>query len=137
LKRGGGAALRCPFVFKELHMADEQQNTTGSEAPAEEKKSGWLGKLITYSIAGLIAVVVISLQGDKKKEWFEKQHQLSVAWCKGDAQCRSAVEAHWEHCLDDNYESHRRGKYNRNYSVDESAFRTCLVESGADQLAQR
>lgn len=117
-------------------MSEEQQNGS-EESSGEEKKSGWLGKLITYGIAGLIAVVVINLQGDKKKEWFEQQHQVSIGWCNGDAQCRATVEAHWEHCLSDNYESRKRGKYNRDYSVDESAFRGCLVQSGADLLAQR
>ncbi len=118
-------------------MSEEQQHGTEPKDSSGEKKSGWLGKLISYGLAGLIAVVVINLQGDKKKEWFEQQHQVSVGWCKGDARCRSTVEAHWEHCLNDNYESRRRGKYNREYSVDESAFRGCLAQSGADLLAQR
>lgn len=118
-------------------MSEEQNAAESEESKGEEKKSGWLGKLISYGIAGLIAVVVINLQGDKKKEWFEQQHQASVGWCNGDVKCRAAVEAHWEHCLTDSYESHRRGKYNRSYSVDESAFRGCLAQSGADLLAQR
>jgi hypothetical protein len=122
-------------------MSDDKQSAKGSEgsqpAAAEEKKSSWLSKLIGYGIAIGIGVVIVNMQADKKKEWFEEQHQGAIRWCRADSHCRQVVEAHWEHCLTDNYESHRRGKYNRVYTLDAEGFRVCLAQSGADTLAAR
>jgi hypothetical protein len=114
-------------------MGGSDKSTKESQSP--EKKSGWLGKIVGWGIAVAIAVFIVNLRGGQKDEWFEQQHQRSVGWCKGDAKCLGVVEQHWKHCVDDNHESTRRGKYNRKYTLDESGYRSCLAGSGADLLA--
>jgi hypothetical protein len=82
-------------------------------------------------------LVVVKAQESKKDDFFEQQHLKSVAWCGGDARCASAAESHWKHCVEDTYESDRSGKHNRNYSIDDTLFRGCLVAFGVGPLAMR
>ena len=110
---------------------------TANHTPTETKKPSKLGKMIGWGFVIGFAIFMANVKGAKKDVWCEEQHQLAVSWCNGDAKCLSVVQDHWKHCVDENHESQRQGKYNRKYTLDEAGFRGCLSHSGADHLAQK
>ena len=116
-------------------MSETEQ--ASKDAQPEEKKPSKMGKIIGWGLAIGFAIVVANIKGAKKDAWFEEQHQLSAHWCGGDSKCLSVVENHWKHCVDENHESERQGKYSRRYTLNEAGFRSCLSNSGADHLAQK
>src|SRR5262245_42698226 len=111
-------------------MTDENQqqedSTEGNTESAQEAPSsgGGLGaKIFGWGIVIAIGLGIGAMRGDKKQKWFEQQHELTKMWCAGDAPCLSVVESRWKDCLETNYDSHRQGKYNRKYDLDEASYR--------------
>ena len=115
-------------------MGEEQRP---SEQESEEQRSSWLGRVMTWVLGAAIAFAIIKMQDAKRDAWFEAQHQKSVGWCNGNAECATSVERHWQRCVEDNHKRTGLGRFNRSYSIDDDALRMCLIATGADPVAVR
>ena len=100
-----------------------------------EKKQPFLiravKKLISWTIAIVIAVFVgnwiIGLQEEQKQNFFADAKKQAISDCSGNAECKAKVKKYFDSCIEDNYSSYKKGKYNRKYIFDLDGFKACVA----------
>ncbi len=96
----------------------------------EAPKASWIGKLLKWGIT-LVAVLILvnfitGLRSDQKDSFSKGVHTAAVQRCQADAACLASLEQKFQQCLQDFSESHKSGKFNRKYTLDEPGFYNCV-----------
>jgi len=100
-------------------------------AVSVEQKPSFGKKVVGFAIKGGLVVGFVyfigGLQDEQKNKFLASYKAEQIESCDGNQQCLAGVEANFDDCADANIESHRRGKFNRDYTMDEQYFALCMA----------
>ena len=100
--------------------------------PVEEpvQKKSFFGRLLKWGAILVELWVVVNffsgLRSDQKEKFASTTRANAEQRCQADAACLATLKTKFAQCLEEHSDSHKSGKYNRKYTLDEPGFYSCV-----------
>jgi hypothetical protein len=73
----------------------------------------------------------MGLQEEQKQDFFADAKRQAISDCGGNDECKSKVNQYFDDCIEYNYSSYKKGKYNRKYIFDHDGFKACVANKAS------